>query len=260
MFQFIKKIATLIILSLLLSCATPEYLQANHECQMQADKMYPPALKQQTVKKSRLITVPDGSQTCDTRYDATGGTVTAKTRCTQGERTEIQYYNDVETIDLNYEARSGYVNNCRPNLCIQRYGNRDCEIPKPLTEKPAESPQPQKNGTVYQNSELQSAEGITAAKNVLIVYFGYAWVNNPTGRYVQGFGSLCGDNGRGLLPFSDINTIRFHKFSNVIQVGKINWLKIMIPCTLIEHEIKGSYIDRDVEEIKNALKYLGAKI
>lgn len=251
---------TLVLISLLLSCATPEYLQSNQECQMQANKIYPPALQQQTVKKSRLVTVPDGKQTYSTTYRPTGGTVnnpvyTAETQCRQGERTERQYYDEVETIDLNYDVRSDYVNNCRPNLCIQRYGNRDCEIPKSATDKPVEWPQPQKNSAVYQNSELQTAEGITAAKNVLNSYFGVDWVNNPTGNLYH----YC-DNRRVSLPFSDINTISFIKLINLISVQKYDPLKLKVPCTQVSHTIKGSYTDTDVEGIKKALKYLGAKI
>jgi hypothetical protein len=98
------------------------------------------------------------------------------------------------------------------------------------------------------------------AKRVLVRHLGEAWVNNPHGRYSQGFGQLCGNNGWGPLPFNEINVVRVFQDGQLLMLTKTDWLKVAIPCTQMIYEVKGNFNKEDVKDIVDALVSLGAKI
>lgn len=98
------------------------------------------------------------------------------------------------------------------------------------------------------------------AKRVLEKHLGVAWVKRPRGRYIQGFGQFCGDQGYGDLPFSEINVVRSFPDLNVLAITKTNWLTAGIPCTQLSHEVNGYFSPEDVKDIIDALVSLGAKI
>lgn len=100
------------------------------------------------------------------------------------------------------------------------------------------------------------------AEKILAKYFGEAWVKNPRGFYSQGFGSLCGDNGWGSLPYSEINILRSFSGSKLVRLEKTNWALAGIPCQLMAYQISLTQpiSQSDLEDIADALVSLGAKI
>jgi len=98
------------------------------------------------------------------------------------------------------------------------------------------------------------------ARQILLKHLGWKWVSNPTGRYIQGFGKFCGEQGYGKLPFADINVVRSFPRSRTLWITKTNWLTAGLPCTQLVHEVTGDFSPEDVKDIVNALVSLGAKI
>lgn len=56
--------------------------------------------------------------------------IETKTDCTQGTRLVNRSFNETVQVDVNENNRSNYAYSCRVNLCIKRFGNKDCESPK----------------------------------------------------------------------------------------------------------------------------------
>jgi hypothetical protein len=106
--------------------------------------------------------------------------------------------------------------------------------------------------------EAQLMPETIAKKKVLARYFGEEWVNNPVGRYTQGFGSLCGDNGWGPMPINEITTVR--QFPGRLMLDNVNWLLVGIPCQIQAYTIQRALSEQDVDDIVDALVSLGAKI
>lgn len=98
------------------------------------------------------------------------------------------------------------------------------------------------------------------AKRVLVKHLGASWVANPRGRYVQGFGQFCGEDGHGDLPFADINVVRSFPHVNTLMLTKTNWLTAGFPCTQLAHQVIGDFSAEDVKDIVDALVSLGARI
>lgn len=98
------------------------------------------------------------------------------------------------------------------------------------------------------------------AKKVLIKYFGEHWVAQPRGRYTQGFGKMCGNDGWGDLPLNEINVVRTFQDGKVLMLTKTDWLKVAIPCTQLAYEVSGKFSRDDIKDIVDALVSLGAKI
>ncbi len=98
------------------------------------------------------------------------------------------------------------------------------------------------------------------AKQILAKHLGQEWVNNPRGRYSQGFGQLCGDGGWGPLPLTEVNVVRIFQNGQLLMITKTDWLKVAIPCTQMIYEVRGNFSKEDVKDIVDALVSLGAKI
>ncbi len=101
------------------------------------------------------------------------------------------------------------------------------------------------------------------AKNILLKHFSADWVENPYGHYVQG-GRLCGDNGRGELPFRSITKIQVHRdiFNgrNRIIIRNQNVLLAFVPCAQVAAQLEGYFSSGDIRDIVDALVSLGAQI
>lgn len=116
-------------------CATPESQAVYDECQAEGLQRYPASPVDKLVRKEQKVQVPDGSTTCTTVTAPVSGAHPAsgtrtETKCTQGSRTEIRYYNDVIQVDANREARDQFVAACHTRRCVERYSNPDCEVGK----------------------------------------------------------------------------------------------------------------------------------
>lgn len=119
-------------------CATPESLAVYDECQTEGLQRYPASLVDKLVRKEQKIQVPDGSSTCTTVVvplnpnNPAAGTKT-ETKCTQGTRTEVRYYTDIDRVDSNKAPRDTFVSACHTQRCTERYGNPDCKMPPGAT-------------------------------------------------------------------------------------------------------------------------------
>lgn len=109
-----------IALSLLLpSCATEQYYQAESECKVVAYKYYPSNYQRMLVTKTYWEDVPDGYY-CETKGN--------KKHCREHTRRVSKTHQVWEDVDVNSDARNNYVNHCTQQVCMQRYGNADCEV------------------------------------------------------------------------------------------------------------------------------------
>lgn len=125
----------MLALLLITGCATEEWSQANGECRGQAHAAYPERYESRVVTRSKLVEVVDGTTSCTTRNIVVGGSVSrpifeTKTDCTQGTKLVNRSFNETVQVDVNENNRSNYAYSCRVNLCIKRFGNKDCESPK----------------------------------------------------------------------------------------------------------------------------------
>jgi hypothetical protein len=130
-----NQLGSMLALLLITGCATEEWTKANGECRGQAYAAYPERYESRVVTRSKLVEVLDGTTSCTTRNVVVGGSVgrpifEAKTDCTQGTRLVNRSFNETVQVDVNENNRSDYVYSCSFNLCIKRFGNKDCESPK----------------------------------------------------------------------------------------------------------------------------------
>ena len=120
-----KKIFLFCILLLLSGCVTKEYLQAQDECLPSAYQQFPPNTMQVYVPRTTVIRVPTGGSICESRTEDNR----VKTRCEPEMRTEYRTYQSLEYIDTNAQPRDAVMRSCARQLCVQRFGNADCEVP-----------------------------------------------------------------------------------------------------------------------------------
>ena len=128
-------VGMLVVAPLIASCVSPEYLAVRGECEVQANRQYPPKLESRLTAKNELVSVGDGNHTCTTQYKRqwpTGQVERARTTCTEGTKLINRPYSTTETVDLNRGLREEYINQCRASTCLQRYGNYSCEKPEPI--------------------------------------------------------------------------------------------------------------------------------
>lgn len=129
--KFPSSLFAAIPLVLLASCATPEFQQANSQCQGEGLKAFPVVQQPQTFRRSRQVEVPDGSTVCESQSMQSNEkkTNTSATRsvCRPGTRTATEYYDETVMVDINQGARDAQVTQCTRNLCLQRFGNGDCK-------------------------------------------------------------------------------------------------------------------------------------
>lgn len=109
------------------ACATPEWQAANNQCDIRYNREIPANYQQVTVERNRRVEVPDGSYTCTTKTKGN----TQKTHCEPEYRVEYQPYLALETVDLNKSRRDAEIAHCTASLCLERYGNIDCQPPLP---------------------------------------------------------------------------------------------------------------------------------
>ncbi len=128
-------LVALIALAILLgACATPEFEQAQGQCQGEGLNLYPVALQPQIFRRSRHVEVPDGSTVCEsqTMENKEKRTEMSATRsvCRPGTRPATEYYDETVMVDMNAGARDAHVAQCARSLCLQRYGNVKCKPAK----------------------------------------------------------------------------------------------------------------------------------
>lgn len=249
------RMVLIIALTFLGGCATEEWLNTSQECDQMAYAAHPKKIESRIVTRTKSISVPDGRVSCITSPAVVGRET--QTNCTQGTTTQDIPYQEVITVDVNRDAQLNFWRSCTRDLCIKRYGNSGCEVAK-ATVQPSVSNPTQSISQISLISPTTPTPEVADPQATLIRFFGREWVSKPRGVAAQGFGRFCGDNGTLVLPLNEINTVRYHAFSGVIQVGKVNWSQIFVPCTQILFDIKGSQSDSEL--IKSALIKLGAKI
>lgn len=104
-------------------CATKERREVRGQCSVEAMRQHPPQIERQLVNKTRLVSVPTGSMTCQTN----GIGLLATTSCTAGTTWESIPYVAMENVDLNAGARSSTETSCTNRVCFERYGNTGCK-------------------------------------------------------------------------------------------------------------------------------------
>jgi len=130
--RLLKMLATTLSASVLLGCATAEYTETYRQCDRVSYSHFPQVYENRVITKSRLVQVPTGQTTCESRNVPDGGTVgnpryRVITECKERMRSERQYYNETIRVDVNYDARRNFVSSCVVNACMNKYGNRSCE-------------------------------------------------------------------------------------------------------------------------------------
>lgn len=111
------------VVLVLVGCATPEREQALSQCHGEATAQFPPVYQQRLVTKTRAVETPTGKTTCTT---VNSGNVST-TNCVAEKRMQHVPYTVIETFDANKKSRGQAERACADRLCMQRYGNADCE-------------------------------------------------------------------------------------------------------------------------------------
>ena len=122
----------LVTMALLLgACATPEFEQAQGQCQGEGLRLYPVVHQPQIFRRSRQVQIPDGSTVCESQTidNKAKHTEMSSTRsvCRAGTRPATEYFDETVMVDINQGARDAQVAQCARNLCLQRYGNAKCK-------------------------------------------------------------------------------------------------------------------------------------
>ncbi len=108
---------------LLSGCATPAYRAVEQECAPAAFADYPVNKVQMVQQRQRVVHVSTGMRSC---YVVREGTH-AHTVCTDVTRPEFIPYQELVVVDQNESIRNMAIASCAANLCVQRYGNRECK-------------------------------------------------------------------------------------------------------------------------------------
>lgn len=112
---------------------------------------------------------------------------------------------------------------------------------------------------VQNKVEAQLMPEAIAKKKIIARHFGQRWADNPTGVYAQGFGFLCGKNGKGPMPYNEIMRV-LPFLPNTIFVESGSLLLMGVPCQLKRHVVAGHFSQQDIDDIVDALVSLGADI
>ncbi len=107
--------------------------------------------------------------------------------------------------------------------------------------------------------EAQLMPEAIAKKKIIARHLGQRWADNPTGVYAQGFGFLCGTNGMGPMPYSEIMRV-LPFLPNQIYIESGSLLLMGVPCQLKRHIVRGHFSQQDIDDIVDALVSLGADI
>ena len=110
-------------IALLTGCATKAYRAVESECAPQAWADYPQSKVQVVQTRQRVIHVFTGMRNCFRRVE--GNQV--HTICNDITRPEYIPYQEIVVIDQNEGVRKMAIASCSVNLCVQRYGNAQCE-------------------------------------------------------------------------------------------------------------------------------------
>ena len=112
-------------------CTTAAFRYAEKQCAPEAYRIYPANYQNRLVTKSRVVEVPTGGFSCSSTTSATSlYSKTSRTEYKPETRSETQYYQEWETVDLNSEQRNSYIRACAQNFCIRAYGNPACRDAK----------------------------------------------------------------------------------------------------------------------------------
>ncbi len=113
----------LLVATLLAGCATPAYRAVEQECTPAAFADYPIHKVQVVQHRQRVIHVSTGMRSC---YVVREG-AHAHTICNDVTRPEFIPYQELVVVDQNESVRQMAIASCVANLCVQRYGNRECK-------------------------------------------------------------------------------------------------------------------------------------
>lgn len=131
-----KRVYVLGLLLCVSGCATEAYRTAENECSPAAWRDYPVKMIQTIQTRQRVIQVGTGLKNCSTVKEGNQ----TRTVCTEVTRPEWVTYQDVAVVDQNEEVRKMTIQTCAQNLCLQRYGNTDCETDTLQAPVPATTP------------------------------------------------------------------------------------------------------------------------
>jgi hypothetical protein len=118
------KLQGLVLASLLLTgCATQAYRSVARECAPAAWADYPENKVQVVQTRQRVIHVSTGMRSCFSTREG----VHINTFCNDITRPEYIPYQETVVIDQNEAVRKMAIESCAANLCLQRYGNAQCQ-------------------------------------------------------------------------------------------------------------------------------------
>jgi len=124
----INRLLVIATSALLLSgCATQEWKQASVECNPEAYRIFPVVQQTERITEPVVVQVPDGSQSCVSESVKSGDKTRTVTHCTPNMVMQTQWVQRWVTRDLNERERRIWHERCVNQLCVQRYGNTQCE-------------------------------------------------------------------------------------------------------------------------------------
>ena len=130
----------LIACTLLAGCATPEWRQADKECDNIWSTRIPAIWRDVWTDESYSVEVPTGRTNCtSSRF---GDSI--NTTCNQVTRTEWRTRPVLRTIDMNAPQRGAAIRACVTDTCNVRYGNPQCK-PRQARPEPTTRPVSQSN-------------------------------------------------------------------------------------------------------------------
>lgn len=124
--NLLMRISLLLIIIAVTGCASKEYKVERKACSNKAGEEFPPKIISKIGTCYKTIEIPYRTD-CDTYADGYGG---FSTRCSQKTKNERIPYSCTTEIDLNKSARTNYIASCVKTSCIERYGNKSCDVEK----------------------------------------------------------------------------------------------------------------------------------
>jgi len=139
--MIVKIIPSLFSCTLLLACATPEWRQADRECEITWSARIPTYWQDVWTNETYPVEVPTGRTNCTS--NRFGDSI--NTNCQQVTRTEWRTRPVLRTIDMNAPQRGDAIRACVVQTCNARYGNPQCKPSRPrpeLTTRPVSQSNP----------------------------------------------------------------------------------------------------------------------
>jgi hypothetical protein len=126
----LRMVCGLTLAMLLSACANPQLRQARADCEPESLRLFPVVLQSQRITEPVVVQVPDGTQNCVAEAVRQGDRTVTVTRCVPNYMMQTRWIDRWVNVDLNAKERAVWHDRCVQQLCVERWGNPQCQEPK----------------------------------------------------------------------------------------------------------------------------------